>query len=204
MGMSQFAKQELSRLAEENAQLQEQADALRRHLEAVQILSDAAASLYPSEDVAGMFDSILYTALAITGGVAGAVVILDEQSGDLVFAMTRGIVGEPLDGRRIAGDHGTAGWVVANNQPVLLNNPRVDDRYLAGDESALVLPLTSLLAAPITSSERVIGALEVMDRHDDLPFTETDQALLVVWCRFAGEVLQVILRADAESGAADY
>ncbi len=67
-----------------------------------------------------------------------------------------------------------------------------------------MLPLTSLLAAPITSSERVIGALEVMDRHDDLPFTETDQALLVVWCRFAGEVLQVILRADAESGAADY
>lgn len=204
MGMSQFARQEIARLTEENEQLERDVASLRRHLEAFQVLAEAAADFYPSDDVPRLFDSILYTSLAITGGVAGAVLILDEQSGDLVFAATRGLIGEPLEGRRLRGDQGTAGWVVAHNQPMLQNHPPVDDRYLAGDESALTLPLTSLLAAPITSSERVIGVLEVMDRHDDLPFTEVDQSLLAVWCRLAGEVLQVILRADAADEAGAY
>ena len=57
----------------------------------------------------------------------------------------------------------------------------------------------SILASPIASRERVLGVIEVLNKHSGHPFSSGDQVLLQLLCRFAGEILD---RLSAEEGRA--
>ncbi|MCC6904701.1 MAG: GAF domain-containing protein [Anaerolineae bacterium] len=198
---NRYMKQELARLQEENKALHEEVLGLRQYIESLHTLVKAVDELDPKSELMALLDRILYNALLVINDADGSLLVLDEETGDLVFVLTHGAIGKDvLLKQRIPAGKGVAGWVAQNRQPTIVNNTAADDRFFAALDQALSYETHSIVAAPIIGGGKVLGVIELLNKHNGMPFNEADQTLLVLLCRFAGEVLDVVL-AQEESDA---
>ncbi len=200
-GVSHYVKQEMIRLKEENEALREEVITLRQYIDSIQALMEAVEQLSPSAEIMPMLDRILFNALTVINAQEGSLLVLDEEKDELVFVLVRGSVEQQLRGRRMPASKGIAGWIVKNRKPTIVNNASADDRFYAGIDRALNFETRSILGAPIMGGGRVLGVIEVVNKRNGLPFNETDQSLLTLLCRVAGEILYVMLQQDEREAA---
>jgi GAF domain-containing protein len=193
MGVSQFMKQEVTRLREENEELKEEVYALRRYIDSVHALIDSVDDLDPSLPIMPLLERTLFNAQMVVNATEGSLLILDEETGELVFVLSKGTMADQLQGRRMPHDKGIAGWVVHNAKPTIVNNAPADDRFYAGIDEALQFQTRSVVAAPIIGRNRMLGVIELLNKRDGEPFSEIDQSLLMLLCRLAGDVLYAMM-----------
>ncbi len=203
MSVSQYVKQELARTKEENESLLAEIRSLRNYVDATQALIESIDSLDPASDLMPSLETIVYNVMVALGATMGILLVLDEESGDLVFVVARGEAVEELAGRRLPVGKGIAGWVAKNAQPVLANNAPVDDRFYAGLDQSMHTRPGSILAAPLVGGRQVLGVLEVMERADGQLFNAADQSLLVLLCRLAGEFLYLVIQHEERAARAE-
>jgi Nif-specific regulatory protein len=196
-----YVKQELVRLKEENDDLREELISLRQYIDALHALMSAITSLDAQQageaDILSILDTLLFNALMVLNAGDGSLLALDEDTGDLVFILSHGSLGrDELYGMRVPAGKGVAGWVVENKRGTVVNNARTDDRFFAGLDTRFAFTTSSILAVPIVGHGKVLGVIEVLNKHDGQPFNDSDQALLTLLCRFAGEILYAILQQE--------
>jgi GAF domain-containing protein len=205
--LSRTLRREVARLQEENESLREEVRTLREYLDALHALMDAVDDLDPSAQIMPLLDRMLHNAMVVTNANDGSLLVVDEETEELVFVLAHGDIGqEPLSGHRIPPGKGIAGWVVKNEQPTIVNNAYADDRFYAGVDQAFEFQTNSILAAPIVGGGRILGVIEVLNKQSGLRFGTPDQTLLTLLCRFAGEVLHTMIQRDeqaAEAGEPD-
>jgi signal transduction protein with GAF and PtsI domain len=190
---SRYLKQEMARLQEENRALREEVVSLREYIDGLQTLMEAVDQLKPDAEVMPMLDRILANALIVTNAKDGSLLVLDEERDELVFILSYGdVANDDLAGYRLPLDKGIAGWVARQQQPTIVDNAQSDARFYAGIDSAFDFKTSSLLAAPIVGGGRTLGVIEVLNKRNDASFTSTDQTLLTLLCRYAGEILNVM------------
>ena len=149
---------------------------------------------------ADLLQSVVDVARAIFGAAASSVFLLDEQAGELVFQSVSGAGEENLVGRRFPASGGIAGWVVATGEAMVVNDLRQDaafDRELA--ESTAYVP-ESLMAAPLTHGERVLGVLEVLDPAPQSRSSLDELDLLSMFARQAAAALRVVVDRHPPGG----
>jgi len=198
---SAFLHQEVRRLQEENRALQQEIGELRKYVDAVQALVDAVDSLKPDTEIMPLLDRILQSALVVINAKDGSLLVSDEESGELVFVLVHGEVDKSkLLGYRLPPDKGVAGWVAKEGKPAIVDAPRTDRRFFPTIDDAFNFRTQSILAVPIIGRQKVLGVIEILNKYADKPFTKADQALVVLLCRFAGELLSTILERGDEEG----
>ena len=199
-----YLQQEVSRLQDENRSLKGEVFSLREVIDSIGLLSSAINELDPGTEIMPLLGRLLASALAVIHAEDGSLLVLDEETGELVFVLSNGkIPQEVLAGVRIPPGKGIAGWVASHNLPTIVNNASSDDRFYAGVDSHFDFTTNSVLAVPIAADGRVMGVLEVLNKTSGAMFTETDQALLSLLCRFAGDVIQSVIRRDEVTGLSD-
>jgi GAF domain-containing protein len=199
-----YLQQEVSRLQDENRSLKGEVFSLREVIESIQLLASSIDELDPNTEIMPLLGRILASALAVIHADDGSLLVLDEETGELVFVLSYGeISGESLAGVRIPSGKGIAGWVAAHNRPTIVNNAATDDRFYAGIDNRFDFTTNSVLAVPIASEGRVMGVVEVLNKTSGAPFSETDQALLSLLCRFAGDVIQTVIHRDEVTSLSD-
>ena len=73
----------------------------------------------------------------------------------------------------VSGDEGIVGYCVQNAEPIIVNDAYSDDRFNANIDKISVYKTKNLAVVPILSSSgRVLGALELLNKNDD--FDEDD------------------------------
>jgi GAF domain-containing protein len=180
----------------ENEALRGELLALRRFIDSLQNLSDATETPRRNDQIMDLLEDVLDQARQAINAKDGSLLVLDEDTDELVFVITKGdIPSEDLIWRRIPQGEGVAGWVVREQRPTIVNNPQADDRFWDTLDGELGFSTDSILAAPILGGGRVLGVVEVLNKHDGLQFSAQDQALLGLTCRFAGELLFNLVRA---------
>jgi signal transduction protein with GAF and PtsI domain len=195
-----YLRQESIRLQDENKLLQDEVHALRQYVEAVHSLVDAVSSWDPKGDVMPLLDTILYNALTVLDAKDGSLLVLDDDTSELVFVLARGDVEESkLLGLRIPKGQGIAGWVASNAKPAIVNNPSQDPRFLPSVDKMFNFKTESLLAAPIVGSGRVMGVIEVLNKYSGEKFNPADQTLLTLLCYLAGDVLHRLVTGDSKT-----
>ncbi len=189
-----FMQQENTRIKEENEQLRKEVGSLREYILALDALEQAARSLNDERDLMGLLDKTLSFAIGVLGASDGSLLVVDEETGDLVFVLTHGQVRELLPGYHIPGNEGIAGWVVQNKEPVVVNSvhsnpffsPRVDQNF--GFETR------SLMCAPLIARGKVMGVVEVVNKTTGEEFSDTDLNLLSILAMVAAIVLDDVAR----------
>ena len=139
-----------------------------------------------------LLGNILENAVSILNCEAGTLFLMDDQTGEMVFRVTRGPVAGNLLGQRLPPGIGIVGRAVQTRAPVIENDAQHSTmRFDAADKQTGFIS-RSLLAVPMQIKDRVLGVIEVINRKDGLPFVADDQNLLTA---FAGQAAVAIENA---------
>jgi GAF domain-containing protein len=145
--------------------------------------------------------SVVDVARAIFGAAASSVFVLDEARHELVFQAVSGEGEDILVGRRFPAESGIAGWVAMSGEPMIvddLSSTTVFARDIA--ESTRYVP-DSLMAAPLTHDDRVLGVLEVLDPVPQSRSSLGELDLLALFARHAAVALRVVVDRQAQRQA---
>jgi len=123
--------------------------------------------------------SVAATAMRMFGAQACSVALLTDDDSELVFTTVVGAGAEQVRGLRLPSGQGIAGWVAMSGQPLVVSDLQRDPRWAGTDPGGGYTPRT-ILAAPVATSERLLGVLEVLDRSEDRPEASADLELLAV------------------------
>jgi GAF domain-containing protein len=147
-------------------------------------LGRIAGGLGPALAPAGGDDllrSIAATAQRQFGAAACSLALLSPDETELVFTTVVGAGAEVVMGLRIPSGHGIAGWVVMSGQPLAVSDLRNDPRWGGAPTGGPPqYEPRSILAAPVATSQRILGVLEVLDRDEHRPEAASDMELLGV------------------------
>ena len=123
--------------------------------------------------------SVAATAMRMFGAQACSVALLTDDDSELVFTTIVGAGAESTKGLRLPSGQGIAGWVAMSGQPLVVSDLTQDPRWAGAAPTSGYTP-RSILAAPVGTSERLLGVLEVLDRSEDRPEAAADLELLAV------------------------
>jgi GAF domain-containing protein len=153
----------------------------------------AAGALAAHEGYRPLLQAIVDVARAIFGARAASVMLLDDESGELVFEAVTGEGEDELVGRRISADAGIAGWVAQSGQPLVVEDVAADPRFAADEARRTGYVPKGLMAAPLVLEERVLGVLNVLDRPERRRFSVAEMDLLGLFANQAAVALDLLL-----------
>ena len=155
----------------------------------------AAGVVGSSESFRELLNAIVTVARSIFGAKASSILLLDEETGELVFEAVVGEGEESLLGVRFPAGRGIAGWVLATRTPLILEDVKNDPRF-AGDvaEDSGFVP-SGLMAAPLLHEERALGVLEVLDRPERSHFSLQEMDLLGLFANQAAIAVDLLLKS---------
>ncbi len=110
--------------------------------------------------------------------------LVDEETSELVFEVPFQDDQEKAQAFRIQIGQGAIGWAVQNYQVLHVDDVSQDPRFYGGVDETTGFQTYSLLCVPLIVSEKVIGAIEVINKLDEQQpegrgrFTDQDEALL--------------------------
>lgn len=177
-------------LKEENERLQEEVLALREYLRGVRALQQDAQAITSAQDLELFLNKVLYTALKAMDAADGSLLLVDYDTDELVFAVVKGAIQSKLQGYRIPKTVGVAGWVATHAEPLLVDHPRLDDRFYSRIDETFDFATTSLVCAPLLGQDKVIGVIEVLNKFSQRAFNEVDLDLLTILAHITAEAIK--------------
>jgi GAF domain-containing protein len=158
----------------------------------------AAGVLGSEERFRELLRSVVEVARAIFRAKASSVLLLDENSSELVFEAVVGEGEETLLGQRFPAGTGVAGWVLATRTPLVIEDVARDPRFAKEVAEDTGYVPEGLMAVPLLHDERALGVLEVLDRQ--AKFTLEEMELLGLFAAQAAAALDLLQRArEAEA-----
>lgn len=194
-----FLQSENARLQRENRELKTQLQRLYAVVRTLSLLLDTLEHLTPDYDTHTLLAQVLDTALDAVNTDHGSLLLLDEDTGELVFVLVRGPFSERLTGVRLAPGEGIAGWALRYGEPVLVPDVRFDPRWTTRIDEYTQWQTHTVLAVPLISKGRKLGVLEALNPRHGMPFTEEDQGILMLVGQLAALVLDQADRLSSES-----
>jgi len=138
-------------------------------------VSQSMASTF---DLGKVLEDTLQLATAVLDASASALILIQEESGELVFEYTHGEMGDLLRKQRTALNEGFAGWVAAHGQPIVSNHARSDPRFNPQVDTRTGFLTESVVCVPIQIRGKTIGVLEVLNKRSEGGFDAEDLSLL--------------------------
>ncbi len=173
-------QQEVSRLRAENQDLKDEVAIMRSSVRALVGLQDVIERLAPETDVLELLDDILASALAAVGASDGSLLLIDEDTNELVFAVVHGQARDRLTGFRQPIGEGIAGWVAENRQPAVVEDVTNDPRFSPRVDKTFDFQTRTIAGVPLVDDDRILGVIEAVNKNYDREFSDQDRDLLQV------------------------
>ncbi|MEA4910139.1 MAG: GAF domain-containing protein [Anaerolineaceae bacterium] len=162
----------------------------QRRAHQLSILNEMARQLTSTLDLDPLLQKILQNAANILDCEAGSLFLVDEQTDELVFHATVGPVADDLLHQRLPSGNGVVGRAVKQRQPVTVNRIETSGDWSPSTDFQTGFLTRSLLAVPMQVKDRVIGAIEVINKKDGSPFIREDEELLASFTAQAAVVIE--------------
>lgn len=182
-------RRENARLQEDNEKLQEELRNLREFVQILNELTISTKAITSDAQLLPLLEKIFIKALKMLNAPDGSLMILDDETRELVFVLVKGTLAANLKGYRIPSEGGVAGWVIQHAEPTLVRDARRDPRFSNTIDDQFTFRTQSIAAAPLIGNRKVYGVIEALNQAGDEPFSDNDLALLGLLCRFVGEAL---------------
>ena len=142
-------------------------------------------------DLTQVLNIVMDTIIRLTGAERGFVMLLDDETGELLFKTARNMDRETLGGSSFQISLSIVNRVAAEARPVVTTNAQADPRF-SMQESIVSYSLRSILCVPLLVKDRVIGVIYADSRIKSGLFSEHDLDVLVT---FANQVASAIENA---------
>jgi GAF domain-containing protein len=139
-----------------------------------------------------LLQSIVDVAMAIFGARAASIMIYDGATEELVFEAAAGEGAGGLAGRRLPAGSGIAGWVLASQEPIVIEDVTRDPRFDRDAAEATGYVPKGLMSVPLLRADRALGVLNVLDRPARARFSLAEMELLGLFANQAALALDVV------------
>jgi GAF domain-containing protein len=157
-----------------------------------------AAGVVGSEDAyRALLSAIVEVARSIFGAKASSILLLDEDTEELVFEAVVGEGEETLLGARFPAGRGIAGWVLATRTPLVIEDVQQDPRFASDVAEGSGYVPSGLMAAPLLYDEQALGVLEVLDRPERSLFSLQEMELLGLFANQAAIAVDLLRKSRA-------
>lgn len=176
----QVLEKQLVALKENNFHLQQKYAIVSERAVALQVLQEMTLKLTSELNLEALLKNILDSAIKVVGAVAGALFLLDNRAGELVFEVVVGGGGEALEGQRMPKDKGIAGWVLNTRDPLIVDDVSQDKRFYQEFDSSH-FRTASIICVSLIARGNVIGVLQVLNKTSGERFNQADLELLMTF-----------------------
>ena len=186
----QMLRDEIESLKVRNRQI---SDRLIRHQQAFRALNrmdDTMRGLSKKIDIEKLIHELLSLALHASDSENGSLILVDEDTGELVFVDVIGEARDHLLNHRISNNVGIVSDVIKTRKAVLLTDVRKSSRWSSEIDQIVGFKTQALMCAPLYSDAATYGAIEVINNSSVEGFNENDLAILRVTARFVSQALQ--------------
>jgi sigma-B regulation protein RsbU (phosphoserine phosphatase) len=108
---------------------------------------------------------------------ACSLLLLDEETGELVFRVALSEVGDKIKEMRRPVGQGVSGWVAATGQAALIPDAYADERFDPSTDQATGYRTRSILCVPLMVRDRLIGVSQLINKLSGEAFTQEDLEL---------------------------
>jgi signal transduction histidine kinase len=143
------------------------------------LLYQVSQSMASTFELATVLEDTLQLAAAVSDASTSALLLIEQESGDLVVEYAHGERSDRLVRQRTALGEGIAGWVAAHGEPILNNHVRSDPRFASETDAFRGLLIKSVLCLPVQIRGKTIGVLEVLNKRGAAVFDGEDLSLLI-------------------------
>ncbi len=189
-GLAQMLRDENESL---KARIQQISIRLTRHQQAFRALNqmdDTMSGLSAKFDLKKLLNKLLSLTLHACDSENGSLILVDDESGELVFADVVGEAREQLRNHRISSDTGLVGNVVMTKIPVLVPDVQKSVQWSSEIDQVVGFKTRALMCAPLYNDDKTYGAIEVVNNNSNDDFDENDLAILRVTARYVSQALQ--------------
>jgi GAF domain-containing protein len=148
----------------------------RDEVGALKRLMEITASLNSTLDVDELLQLIMSSTTELLHAETSSLLLVDEESGDLVVQVATGTPGKEAERRRVPGGKGIAGWVVEHSDVAIVDDAESDDRFYPLIDHVTGFKTRNMVVVPLKVRDRVIGAVEAINKIDG-GFTPDDVEL---------------------------
>lgn len=186
----QMLRDEIEALKVRNQQISVQ---LTRHQQAFRALNqmdDTMRGLSTVFDLEKLINKLLSLTLHACNSENGSLILIDDETGELVFADVIGKARQQLINHRISTDVGIVGNVVSTRKPVLVTDVRKSVQWSSAVDRVIGFETHALMCAPLYIDDKTYGAIEVINNSSNDDFDDNDLAILRVTARYVSQALQ--------------
>jgi signal transduction histidine kinase/CHASE2 domain-containing sensor protein len=137
-----------------------------------------------------LLERVTLWSMNVMQATGASALLLDDDGETLRFAATTGPKWQELLPQTLKVGEGIAGWVVKHGEPVILNDVWRDPRFNPKIDQTTGFITRQILCVPIRVHQQILGAIEVVNRADSVPFTLDDAELLTAVANQAAVVLE--------------
>jgi len=178
----------LKRLEAENLRL-------RRAVEELSVLNEVALAVSSTSALNEVIDLIVQKCVKHLRVEQGAVLMIGEQEANAPLqTMVRKVQSDYAGIPYRLGDQIT-GWMLKNQQPLVINDLVTDGRFRLPPEASSV---KTLMCVPLRLKGKMIGVLSVFDKRGGEEFSESDQRLLTIIAAQSAQIIESVRLYEEE------
>jgi len=164
--------------------------ALETRIARLERVIEISRSLNSTLSLRPLLYQIVNAARELTNTEASSIMLVDRKTGELHFEAATGTRSHEISSVVVPMEGSVAGWVVQNDQPVVILDAHSDPRFYREIEEQIAFETRSLIAVPMAVRGRVIGVLEAVNKWGDEPFTEEDVETLTILAEQAAVAIE--------------
>ena len=163
---------------------------MARRTRQLEALNEVGSVITSSLDLDVVLDLIMQKAIELLQAEAGSLLLVDEDTGDLVFHVVTGPRKAELEGTRLPMGTGIVGRVARTASPIIVDDAQRDRRWYSGLDAGSGFVTRSVICVPMIARGRVIGVIELLNRKDGNPFNAEDRHLLTAFASHAAIAIE--------------
>ncbi len=158
---------------------------LQARIERLEKLVKTSTLVSSSLDVNTVLSRILEAATEVMAAGGASIMLLDEDTGDLLCQEATGRVGKQVcQVYRLPKGQGIAGWVAEHRQPARIENVYDDPRFSPAMDKKTGFRTQSMLCVPLIAKERLLGVAQVVNKAERgavIAFDDEDEELFALF-----------------------
>jgi diguanylate cyclase (GGDEF)-like protein len=160
-----------------------------RQMDHLRVFHDVARALTSSLEFEEILSTIMTKMAQFFGPERWSMLMVDEESQQLYYAIAVGENAESLKGLRIPLGEGVAGWVAKTGNPLVVPDVRLDPHWSAFAARHADLNIQSIACVPVRSGNKTLGVIQLLNSKLDL-LSEYSISFLRILCDYAAIAIQ--------------
>ena len=161
-----------------------------RQAQQLSMLNKISRNLISIIEYPRLLEEIIENAVEIVASESGALILLNDDTGEYVYEVVVGPGVRDLQGKSLSQGVGPEGQLIESGEAVLRNDYKITAGWEQRKDHKNERQRQNLLIIPMYVQEKMIGAIMVINRRDGMPFTIEDQEFLSAFGMQAATALE--------------